>query len=258
MTDFEQELSDFFSESKKSLVVDPDKFKAKLNIGFKAFSYLSKAENLTDFAGAIAAGVTGSGLAIFSWYGSLGVFAKAGLLVGVVGAPVGLIAVSGAAAASVTLGTTWLIKGARKKLVKEIPSYINTPLDILGASILDLLASALVIVAKSDSDFSESEQLAICDYFHKQWGMDLGIVELRVSVLRDLDPTELISQFEMTLSYLNESKDVDSKALNAELIGIASQIAQIDGMFDEREQQAILDLEVLLSDRVGWKNLFKG
>ena len=257
MNTFDQDLSAFFSEHEQGLVIDPDKFKTKLNIGFKAYSFLSKAENLAEFSSALASGVTGSGLAIYSWYSSLGILGKAGLLIGVGGPSVGWIAAAGVASASVAWGATWLGKSVKKKLVKEVPNYINTPLDVLGASILDLIGVALVLVAKSDSEFSRSEQKAICEYFQYEWGMNPSIVDAEINTLKEMDVDELESQFRATLSLLHDSKDISNKSLTTELLEITSRIALTDGIFDQREQDVISKLEAFLVPAGRFKKVFK-
>jgi len=52
-------------------------------------------------------------------------------------------------------------RGYSEGRVAKIPAFLNTPLDLLGASLLDLLAPLLLEVARSDGPVTAAERGAI-------------------------------------------------------------------------------------------------
>ena len=137
-------MDDIQSPTKElqKIIDHPLLFKAKLNIGQEVNTYLNNADNFTEFAIKIAAGLGGSSLASVAWFATLGPVAKLALLAGFTSTPVGWIAGAGVLSTVLAYG---LMK-ARKKLkdatIITIPKYLNTPLDLLGQTILSLILPA--------------------------------------------------------------------------------------------------------------------
>lgn len=61
--------------------------------------------------------------------------------------------------------------------VETTPNYINTPIDVLGAALLELLGSLALRVAAIDGVIDPAEMACIRDRFVEDWGCDTAYVD---------------------------------------------------------------------------------
>jgi hypothetical protein len=173
----ETELSDYFSEEVTSVVDNSDKFRRKLNIGSDAFRYLSKAENLGSFTTALSTGAGIASISYIGWMASIGTLGKLGLFIGVMSTPAGWLTAAGIGGAATVLITRRLFQSVKKEAVTEVPNFINSPLDVLGSAICDLICPILFKIAYADGHIADQEQEKIKGYLINQWGINSGYVD---------------------------------------------------------------------------------
>ena len=244
----EDDLASFFAEDIENIVADPDKFRRKLGIGVDAFKLLSQADRLDAFLSSAAVGGA-SALGVFAaWSSSLGVLGTVGASIGLVATPVGWIALAGSAGLATSYGVKRLLRAAKKETVTEVPNFINTPIDVLGAAVCDLLTPISLKIAYADNNFSPEEKQFIIDHFTSQWGINSKYIE---NLIEDIgnDLSEFsYSKLATSLKELcSESGDLEYDVMANEIISIAENVMTSDGHIDESEAKEIAELKLAFS-----------
>ena len=166
MTDDQGTLGGFADVER--VVADQLRFKSRLGIGEDAYLSLklkSLVQDMWDVGAATMSGAKVAGSAyvattFFSSTASGGLFSLIGL--GTAAAtPVGWVMAAALALGAGYYGVTRVFRGASGSHVIEIPRFINTPIDLLGMKLLDLIGTLAYRVATVDGVFDASERAAI-------------------------------------------------------------------------------------------------
>ena len=242
-------IGEFFaSADKAALVHDPFKFKAKLKIGSKAFGFLSKAENLKEALNVAGSGALGAAAVGASWYSGLGTLGTLGMSLGLVSTPVGWIAAAGLGGGAAMYGLNRLIKDQRKDSIEEVPKYINTPLDILAANIMEVLLPPLIHVANSDGHFHHLEREKIISHFSDDWGLSRDQVATKCHEFNEQESDFDLASWSESMRALGESADIDFDALRKDLVETLAELASADGQLDASEEQALQGISAAMAD----------
>lgn len=234
------------------VVADPIRFKIKLGIGERAFVSLRIAENLKKMlvvgSGAAAgAGVSSSSLVAATFFSKGGLMAALGL--GAAAAtPVGWIAAAAVAAGGASYGVIRLLDRLKASRVHAVPTFINTPLDLLGAALFDLIAGLAVGLARFDGSYDGSERRAICEYFVSEWGFDPDFVARALAAIEETAGERNIRAAAAALrDYKRANPDCDEASMRAEIVRFLREVAEADGVLDEREELALEKIGSLLA-----------
>ena len=235
----DDELRDFFSSEVTAVIADSDTFRRKLGIGSDAFKILTRAEATNKFVGAACGGAGIAGAAYAGWFASLGVLGQMGVAVGLVSTPLGWVGAAGATGAGMFLLTRRLLNAARREMTEEIPRFINTPLDVIGASICDILAPALCKIVIADGVVEDVELERVTSYFCAEWGFDRNYIDCVIKFdaehFDDWDWSILSS----LIGEVEKTGDVKSKELIVELQRIAEEVALCDGSVSDSERHEL-------------------
>lgn len=233
-------LDDFFSDvGEESVVQDPFRFKAKLKIGADAFAVLSKAENLQDSINVLTGSAAGAALVGSAWFSGLGTLGTLGLSLGMVTTPVGWIAAAGLGGGAVVFGIKKLLKKAKKEAVDEVPKYINTPLDILAANLVNLMLPPMIYVSGVDGEHHDQERETIINYFVEEWGLSHPYIQDKYNELVLSGGHFDLKAWSESIGQLSESKDIAYEELCEELITALEAVRDADGVLHDAEQAAI-------------------
>jgi len=235
----------------KKVVANEERFKIKLGIGRDAFMSLKVgklAGQLWEMGGAVSTGasVAASGTVATTFFGSF--WTTLGLTAAVtpIGWVVGAAVVSGGA----YYGVSRLFKSYAGSRVDEVPTFLNTGLDVLAASALDLLGSLALKVAAIDGSIEASERSAMEEYFVDEWGYDRDYVVHALDVLQqNIDKSRLSEMANSLAEFSRQNSDCNFQAIQKELRKLLTEIAEADGYLDEREEMAIERIENALRDR---------
>ncbi|MEM6483963.1 MAG: TerB family tellurite resistance protein [Pseudomonadota bacterium] len=229
------ELEDFFATEIDAVVANPDQFRRKLGIGREAFRLLSAVENTGSYVSAISSGAGAAGVSYAAWLSSLGVFGQVGLALGVVATPVGMVGAAGAVGAGTFLLTHRLLKRLRRETVEEVPKFINSPLDLLGISISEILAPTLCKIVLADDDVTETEVARVRSYLIDEWGYD----ETFVAPLLQFDARHSDEwswdQLGGAIKSVDATGDIKALDFSRELMRIAEEVAGSDGVVCKSE-----------------------
>lgn len=239
------------------VVSDPLRFKLRLGIGEDAYTSLrfkKTAQELWEVGGAAAsgAGVAASPIVATTFFASKGgLLALVGL--GTAATPIGWVVAAAVASGGAYYGVTRLIRSYSGSRVDTIPRFINTPIDVLGANLLDLIGSLAVCVARIDGELSESERSVIVGHFVGEWGFDPAYVEQALAVIAETTQGRTVKEVAGTLAKFQvDSPDCNAEAMRADLIRFLREIAEADGVLDEREEMAIERVGAVLASGRGF------
>lgn len=230
------------------VVADTNKFKIRLGIGEDAYASLklkNMVQTMWDVKEAGAVGI-GAGSAVAasstaaSYLGAGGLLVKLGLASAMTGPFAFAIAAAGVVSGGAYFGAMRLMSGASSSRVETIPKFINTPIDLLGATIFDLMAGLAVKVAEFSAPVDDAERAAIIDYFDDAWGISpdyarraLPLIEQQVRGITLKEMVRTLAEQQM------DNPDCNPEAMRKALRQFLEEIAHADGELDEREEVAI-------------------
>ncbi len=230
------------------VVADSNKFKIKLGIGEDAYASLKLKgvlQTIWDVKEAGAAGATAaaSPLVATTFFGGGGLLSSLGLGAAAV-TPVGWIIAAAVASGGAYYGATRLLSGYASSRVETIPKFINTPIDLLGATIFDMMAGLALKVSEFSGSVDDTERDAIVEYFNDVWGISpdyawraLPLIELQL-------PTTTLKEMVRKLGEQQlDNPDCNPAAMQKSIRQFLEEIAHADGSFDEREELAIDTVE---------------
>lgn len=246
-------------EDVERVVADDVRFKLKLGIGENAYTSIKVGKLLQTFwdVGGVAA--TGAKFAASASVAS-SFFAGGGGFLSALGfgaaatTPVGWVAAAAVASGGAYYGVMRLVRSYSGSRVQQIPAFINTPIDVLGVSLLDLMGTLAVKLAEIDGRYDVREREAIAAYFEKDWGFDSLYVNRALEVLTENSGRQSLKEVTSALAEFKRSNpDCNYAAMHAELVRFLREVAEADGMLDEREELAIEKIDAILAEAGGLK-----
>lgn len=239
----EQQVQSF--DDVNSVLANEERFKVKLGIGSDAFASLRAGKlvgQLWDLGGAVGSGATvaASGYVATTFFGT--VWTSIGLATAVT--PIGWVVAAAVASGGAYYGVSRLFKSYTGSRIDEVPKFLNTALDVLATSALDLLGGLALKVASIDGEIDQSERSAMEEYFVEEWGYDPLYVVHALDVLQQNVEKTRLSEMTATLAeFANANPDCNFAAIQAEIRKLLVEIAEADGHLDEREEMAIERIE---------------
>lgn len=241
MTTEQEQIGEF--DDVQRVIANDLTFKARRGIREDTFTSMKlgkRAADLWDAGGAatIGAGIAQSGAVASTFFAKSGLLAAFGF--GAAVTPVGWVAAAALASGGAYYGVTRLFKGYENSRVDVIPKFLNTPIDLLGASLLDLMGSLSLKVAAMDGEVDPREIAVIRDHFVHDWGYDADDVGHALTVLQpNADKTRLAEMTRALAEYVHANPDCKFAAIQQEIKMLLLGIARADGKVDEREEMAI-------------------
>lgn len=231
------------------VVADANKFKIKLDIGEDAYASLKLAKTLQTLwdvkgAGAAGAAAAASPVVATTFFGGGGGILSALGFGAAAATPVGWIVAAAVGSGAAYYGVMRVVSSYGSSRVETIPKFINTPIDLLGATLFDMMAGLALKVADFAGDIDDNEREAIIAYFDDEWGISreysskaLPVIEgdIRQRALRDM--AKSLAEFQL------DNPDCNPSAMKRDIRGFLEEIANADGEFDEREELAIDAIE---------------
>ncbi len=239
----EQDLRGEFANVKRVIANDM-KFKARLRIREDAFTSITVGKtvgSMIDLGGAAATGasIAQSGTVATAFFAKSGLMAALGIGSTAM-TPIGWVVAAALASGGAWYGVTRLFKGYEDSRVDVVPKFLSTPIDLLGASVLDLIGSLALKVAAMDGQIDPNEVTAIRDYFVHDWGYDADYVEHALSVLQaNADKSRLSEMTKALAEFVHANPDCKFSAIQQEIKVLLAEVAEADGSMDEREEMAI-------------------
>jgi uncharacterized tellurite resistance protein B-like protein len=239
-------------EGVTEVVADSLRFKRKLAIGEDAYTSLKVGRALSTIwdVGGVAA--TGAGFASSSavattFFASTGILARIGIGAAATTTPIGWVVAAAVVSGGVYYGVSRAVSRYARSRVEVIPRFINSPIDQLGAALLDMMGTLALKVANIDGSVEPSEREAMRSYFVSEWGFDPTYTDRALDLLEESALTQPLKQTTKALRrFAKDHPDCNAEALLADLIGLLREIAEADGKLDEREELSIEAIEAAL------------
>jgi hypothetical protein len=153
--------------------------------------------------------------------------------------PVGWVVGAAVASGAACYGVLRLYRGYEGTRLQKVPAFINTPIDVLGASLFDLMASLAIRVAREAEEVDDTERAAIADYFIAEWGLDPAYVAAAFPVIERSAEGRSVDEIAEALAiYKRDNPDCNFDTLKAELLDFLTEIAATDGVLHDAELAA--------------------
>ena len=243
-TDGTGQLPSDFADDLDCVIADPLRFKRKLRIGEDVYAALrlkKEVQGLWDVGGVAMTGASIAGSKIVAgtlfastagWFSAIGIGAAA--------TPIGWVVAAAVATGGAYYGVTRLVRSRTDGMVDTIPRFINTPIDLLGMQLFDLIGGLAVRVAAIDGSVAPSERAAIERHFVDEWGYDSRYAGRAVDVLiSGADDTRVKTIAKALAAFQNANPDCNGEAMRTELLAFLREVVEADGVLDEREELAI-------------------
>ena len=232
----------FESLSINAIVEDDRAFKSMLGIGEDAYTSSRLLRIVDDSLVTVMAGVGGGAVASSSVVA--GAFFPAGGVLGLLGlgtavTPFGWVIVGAAAAG---LGYQGLRKLTRRMAgpVEVIPRFINSPIDLLAASLFDVMAPLVLKMAHADGECHDAERQEMREYFAGSWGysreyVDLGLeyAEVNLSGFKTEEVAKDLAKL------CKDNRDCNFPAITLNIDGFLQELIAADGRIREEERHEL-------------------
>lgn len=234
----------------EQVVADPLRFKQQLRIGEDAFKLLRAKKQLytlyeTAGAAGTGAAIAGSSAVAGTFFAPTGLTAMLGLATAAT--PVGWIVAAAVVAGGGYYGASRWFSDKTGAFVDTIPKYINTPIDVLGAALIDLLGSLALRVAAIDGRIDPTERECILEHFVQDWGFDPTYAARALDALAPhADATRVKALAHDLAQFEAANPDCNAPAMQAELMRFLRELVAADGVLDEREELALEAIERVL------------
>ena len=166
--------------------------------------------------------------------------------------PIGWIIGAAVASGAACYGVLRLYRGYEGSRVRKVPAFINTPIDVLGAALFDLMCSLAIRVAQEAEAVDDAERAAIADYFISEWGLDPAYVAAALPVIEQSAEGRSVEEIaEALATYQRDNPDCNFDTLRAELLAFLTEIAAADGVLHDAELAAIARTDQIFQKAAG-------
>jgi uncharacterized tellurite resistance protein B-like protein len=250
-------MSKTWFEGVKDVVEDDLRFKAKLGIGEDAYTSTRVKKSVFeawDVAGVAATGaqVASSALVAQKFFVAPSLLASIGIGTATAVTPIGWVIAASVLSGGAWLGITRYLKDDGSKTT-VIPTFINTPVDVLGLGLFDLMAPLAMKVAAVDGHVHESEIDTIRHYFVRSWGYSDQFVDSGLEfVSQKLDSYDIKTAAATLGAFARDNPDCKANVMLADIKSFLREVMEADGRIDEREEMAIERVEKVFSEEMGF------
>ncbi len=243
-------------EGIEKVIREPLLFKNKLGIGEDAYKSLSVAGATRQYWDLLSAAGTGAALAksaliANAFFQPAGIMAFLGLATATT--PVGWVVFAAAASAGAWYGIDAYYKKARNERVDTIPKFINTPIDVIGVSLFNLILPLSLKIALADGYVHESEKDRIRAYFVEEWGYDEEFYTAGYDLFLADNEKYHTSALTKTLSeFQKNNPDCNQEFITGELIIFLEEVMDSDGVRHDNEEREIEIIKVSTTPKLTW------
>jgi len=165
--------------------------------------------------------------------------------------PVGWVVAAAVASGGAYYGVMSLAGKYTSSRVEKIPKFLNTPIDLLGATLFDLIGGLALKVAILSNDIDEVERDSLVDYFVEVWGIDKEYIRQSLPILEDqVRGRNLKEMVKALVEFQLDNPDCNPEAMKKDILELLNEIVIADGEIDEREELALGTVESELNKRL--------
>jgi uncharacterized tellurite resistance protein B-like protein len=226
------------------VVADTLKFRRKLRIGEDAYAVLRLGKGVQSLWDVGGVAMTGASVAASKVVASMFFASSGGLLaafgIGAAATPIGWVVAAAVATGSVYWGVSRMVRQQTGSMVDTIPRFINTPIDLLGMQLFDLMGALALRVAAIDGTIAKSELASIKSHFVEEWGFDVAYATRALDVLvGNAKASSLKAMAKAIADFQAANPDCNGYDMQRELMAFLRDVVAADGVIDEREELAL-------------------
>ena len=242
-------------EGVDDVVEDDLRFKAKLGIGEDAYRSTRLKKSVFeawDVAGVAATGaqVASSAFVAQKFFLAPSLLTSIGIGTATAVTPIGWVIAASVLSGGAWLGITRYLKDDSGKTT-VIPNFINSPLDVLGLGLFDLMAPLAMKVAAVDGHVHESELDAITNYFIRRWGYSEQFVTRGLQfVTQNINDYDIKPAAATLGAFARDNPDCKANVMLADIKSFLREVMEADGRVDEREEMAIERIDKVFSEEM--------
>jgi len=239
------------------VVHDELRFKAKLGIGDDVYTSVKLKKALFDawdVAGVAATGaqVASSAMVAQKFFAVPSLLSAIGIGTATAATPIGWVIAASVVSGGAWIGITRYLKSDSGKS-KVIPDFINTPIDLLGLSLFDLMAPLAVSVARVDGHIAEQEVNLIRNYFVNHWGYSEAFANRGLQFIQEQSGDfEIKATAAALAAFARDNRDCKAETMLADVSVLLRDVMEADGRIDEREEMAIERIEKVFADELSF------
>jgi hypothetical protein len=138
-----------------------------------------------------------------------------------------------------------------------IPSFISTPVDLLGACLLDLIGSWSIRLAIMNASFTDDERAAIKGYLIEEWGYSPPYVDQALFLIeQNIHQLSLGQMLESFSTFAKANPDCNFSVMRQELLLSLDGMVRTDGKVDEKMASEAEFLDQIESPAdIGWARM---
>ena len=248
-------------EGIERVIREPLLFKRKLGIGEDAYTSLSFAGSVREYWDLLGAAGTGTVIAKSTVIAST-FFQPAGLMgflgLATAATPVGWVIFAAIASAGAWYGIDSYYKKARDERVDVIPKFINTPIDVIGVGLFNLLLPLSLKVAMADGNVHESEKECIRSYFIDEWGYDERFYQAGYDLfIENIDKYQTSVLAGRLSEFQKSNPDCNQEFITGELFVFLEDVMNADGIRHDGEVEVIENIADATKQKDTWKERVK-
>jgi len=247
--DINERLKDFFDEMDSEKIVEiPERFKIKLELDERSYKYLSSAKNLKEFVEVITTSGAGALSGGAYYWATATAFSRFLLVFGIGSGWWVPVAVGGGVAFAGICLIKYCFYRADKLTMDHIPKFINTPLDILGASLADVLVYPAVKISICDGHFSKSEYDFIVNSLYEEWGINKEYcVKVVKAALDSIYEYSYQATFDLISGVCGQNKELNRTKICTDVCRLVEGLVYADGEFTIDEHAELIEMRKILS-----------
>ena len=248
-------MDEHWFDEVEDVVHDELRFKAKLGIGEDAYTTTRLKKSVFeawDVAGVAATGaqVASSALVAQKFFAAPSLLASIGIGTATATTPIGWVIAASVLSGGAWLGITRYLKDDGGKTT-VIPEFINTPIDVLGLGLFDLMAPLAIKVAAIDGHIHEHELDTIKHYFVRRWGYSEQFVDSGLEfVSQKLDDYDIKTAATTLGAFARDNPDCRADRMLADILAFLREVMEADGRIDEREEMAIERVQKVFNEEM--------
>jgi hypothetical protein len=130
--------------------------------------------------------------------------------------------------------------------VHSIPAFINTPVDVLGLGLFDLMAGLALKLCEEGDGIGSEEREIIADVFVSEWGFDPKFVQRALPLIEQAVAGRTLEDMAQALAQFHHvNPDCNALEMHIDLILFLSEVAEADGRVDAGKTEAIRRVDAI-------------
>ena len=240
------------------VVADPMRFKARLEIGEKAYTSLTLADRISEGWNVVGSAMMGaavmrSSVVVATFFGHTGwlgtsLFAAT---------PIGWVVAGAVAFGGVCYKAMQFHRKLESNRMDKVPKFINTPLNFLAMGLCDRMMPLALKVAVADGGITDDEREVLKEHFVDEWGYDRHYIDAAMQLIEGHFDECTIQQLTEGLRYLTkENKDCNHDKVWEGFIKLLCEVADANGETHEKAKERIQEISDGMSKDL-WLRKFK-